>query len=249
MNCSHGTWSGLVNWWPRCTEDALSGTGYVIPNPYLSPASAVVLLNGGAYPMMPALSMTPASVLVPVPFPQLSLHVRSYRPITPSLCALGQQVIIAISSYCSYHASCPYHPDHSYLVRYCSWTSIVLTSSRLSDYRWLGWMSKHICYSVPLWESPKPCRTAYQVTTHESVVMCHQPTQDWHQGCSWAPNFPVYINTQRARTNGRHWELYQVRHQHRSQEPKVESVKRTTFVRARGCVCLRMLVFCSVLLD
>ena len=47
--------------------------------------------------MGPALSMTRASVPVPVPFPQLSPHARSYRPIIPSPCALGQQVITLLS--------------------------------------------------------------------------------------------------------------------------------------------------------
>ncbi len=37
--------------------------------------------------------MTHVSALALVPFPQLSLHVRSYHPIIPSPCALGQQVI------------------------------------------------------------------------------------------------------------------------------------------------------------
>ncbi len=47
--------------------------------------------------MTPALSMTHASVLVLVPFPQLSLRVRSYHPITLNPCALGQQVIALLS--------------------------------------------------------------------------------------------------------------------------------------------------------
>ncbi len=59
--------------------------------------SVVVLLNGGASPMTPALSMTHASVPVLVPSPQLSPHVPSYRPIIPSPCALGQQVIALLS--------------------------------------------------------------------------------------------------------------------------------------------------------
>ncbi len=103
MNCSCGTCSGLVIWRPRCTADALSRTRHVIPNPLpLLIASAVILLNGSVNPMMHALSMTPVSVLALVPFPQLSPHVCSYCPITPSLCALGQQVITPlISSYCS----------------------------------------------------------------------------------------------------------------------------------------------------
>src|SRR5216683_6489093 len=97
-NCFRGTCSGLGTWRPRCTRGASSGTRHVVPLP--SPpliALVTVPLNGGASPMMPALSMTPASALAPVPFPQLSPHVPSYRPITPSPCALGQQVITLLS--------------------------------------------------------------------------------------------------------------------------------------------------------
>src|SRR5216683_3502772 len=97
-NCSYGTCSGLVTWRTRCTTDALSGTRHVVstlPLPLI--ASVVVLLNGGVSPMTPALSMTHASVPVPVPFPQLSPHVSSYRPIIPSPCALGQQVTVVLS--------------------------------------------------------------------------------------------------------------------------------------------------------
>src|SRR6266851_2786776 len=98
MNCFCGTCSGLMTWRPRCTADTLSGTRHVIPTPPLPlTASVVVLLNGGASPITPALSMTHASVLVPVPFPQLSPHIRSYHPITPSPCTLGQQVIALLS--------------------------------------------------------------------------------------------------------------------------------------------------------
>src|SRR6266851_9211008 len=97
-NCFRGTCSGLGTWWPRCTEDASSGTRHVVP---LCPLPLIVrvtvLLNGGASPMMPALSMTHASAPVPVPFPQLSPRVRSYPPIIPSPCALGQQVIASLS--------------------------------------------------------------------------------------------------------------------------------------------------------
>src|SRR5712671_7336955 len=97
-NCFHGTCSGLGTWRLRCTEDASSGTRHVVPFPLLSLiAHVTVLLNGGASPMTPALSMTHVSVLVPVPFPQLSPHVCSYRPIIPSPCALGQQVITLLS--------------------------------------------------------------------------------------------------------------------------------------------------------
>src|SRR6266851_6877479 len=86
-NCFRGICSGLRTWQPRCTEDASSGTRHVVPlPPYLLIALVTVLLNGGASPMTPALSMTYASVPVLVPFPQLSPHVRSYRPITPNPC-------------------------------------------------------------------------------------------------------------------------------------------------------------------
>src|SRR5712671_3242182 len=78
----------------RCTAGALLGTRHAIPTlPLLLITSVTVLLNGGASPMMPALSMTHAFVPVLVPFPQLSPHIRSYHPIIPSPCTLGQQVI------------------------------------------------------------------------------------------------------------------------------------------------------------
>ncbi len=93
-NCSCGTCSGLETWQTRCTAGTLFETRHVVPIlPLVLFMIAVVLLNGGASPMMPALSMTHASVQVLVPFPQLSPHVHSYRSITPSPCALGQQVI------------------------------------------------------------------------------------------------------------------------------------------------------------
>src|SRR6266851_7280674 len=98
LNCFRGTCSGLGTWRPRCTKDALSGTRHVVPLPFLSPIALVTASpSGAANPMTPALSMTRASAPVPVPSPQLSPHVPSYRPITPSPCALGQQVI-AVSS-------------------------------------------------------------------------------------------------------------------------------------------------------
>src|SRR5712671_3573452 len=114
MNCSCGTCSGLVIWRPRCTADALSRTRHVIPNPLpLLIASAVILLNGSVNPMMHALSMTPVSVLAPVPFPQLSPHVCSYRPIIPNPCTLGQQVTALLSHLLSCDTLCPYHLEHS----------------------------------------------------------------------------------------------------------------------------------------
>ncbi len=113
-NCFRGTCSGLGTWRPRCTEDASSGTRHIVPLPPLSLiACAIVLLNGGANPMTPVLSMTHVSVLVPVPFPQLSPHVHSYPPITPSPYTLGQQVITLLSQLLFSLASCTYRPDHS----------------------------------------------------------------------------------------------------------------------------------------
>src|SRR5216683_8271903 len=98
LNCSRGTWSGLGTWRPRCTEDNSSGTRHVVPLLFLSLITLVTVpLNGIVNPMMPALSMTCASAPVPVPSPQLSPHIPSYRPITPSPCALGQQVTVVLS--------------------------------------------------------------------------------------------------------------------------------------------------------
>ena len=92
-NCSHGICSGLVIWQPRCTEDASSRMRHVVLFPLLCLVIASVTPNGGVSHITLVLSMTHASVPAPVPFPQLSPHVRSYRPIIPSPCALGQQVI------------------------------------------------------------------------------------------------------------------------------------------------------------
>src|SRR6266851_1351453 len=114
QNYSRGICSGLETWRTRCTTDTSSGMRHIVLNPpLLLIALVTVLLNGGASYITPALSMTHASVPVPVPFPQLSLHVCSYRPIpSQSLCfgSAGDRVLL------SYHASCPYHPyrpDHS----------------------------------------------------------------------------------------------------------------------------------------
>ncbi len=54
--------------------------------------SVLVTWNGGVNRIMPVSYITPVSAPAPVPFPQLSLPVCSYRPITPNPCALGQQV-------------------------------------------------------------------------------------------------------------------------------------------------------------
>src|SRR6266853_963527 len=113
-NCFRGTCSGLGTWWPRCTEDASSGTRRVVLTPSLSLIALVtVLLIGGVNPMTPVSYTTRASVRVPVPFPQLSPHVPSYCPITPNPCALGQQVTAVsyrpiVSSRLMY-----FYPDHS----------------------------------------------------------------------------------------------------------------------------------------
>src|SRR5216683_7625315 len=97
-NCFHGTCSGLGTWQPRCTSGASSGTRRVVLTPSLSLTAHVIALpSGAASHMMPASYTTRASAPVPVPFPQLSPHVPSYRPIIPSPCALGQQVITLLS--------------------------------------------------------------------------------------------------------------------------------------------------------
>src|SRR5216683_1705176 len=113
-NCFHGTCSGLGTWRPRCTKGTSSGTRHVVPLPSLSPIALVTaLLSGAASPMTPALSMTRASAPVPVRFPQLSPHVPSYRPITPSPCALGQQVIVLLSRLIVLSRLVYFYPDHS----------------------------------------------------------------------------------------------------------------------------------------
>src|SRR5216683_6681216 len=97
-NCFRGTCSGLGTWRARCTEDTSSGTRRVVLTPSLSLITPVtVRLSGGVNPMTPVSYMTHASVPVPVPFPQLSPHALSYRPITPNPCALGQQVTVVLS--------------------------------------------------------------------------------------------------------------------------------------------------------
>src|SRR5712671_2633295 len=114
LNCFRGTCSGLGTWRPRCTRGALLRTRHVVPLPFLSLIALVtVSLSGAASPMTPALSTTHASAPVLVPFPQLSPHVPSYRPITPNPCTLGQQVTIVLS--CSIVSShlVYFYPDHS----------------------------------------------------------------------------------------------------------------------------------------
>ena len=113
-NCFRGTCSGLGTWRPRCTGDASSGTRHVVPFPPLSLIAYVtVLRNGGASPMTPALFMTHASVPVPDPFPQLSPCVRSYRPITPNPCTLGQQVTALLSHLIVLSRLVYFYPGHS----------------------------------------------------------------------------------------------------------------------------------------
>ena len=112
-NCSPGTYSGLVIWQPRCTAGASSRIRctVLVLTPYL--VSVPVTQNGSVNCIMPVSYMTPASVPAPVPFPQLSLPICSYHPITPNPYALGQQVTIITSSYCPHCTLCPYRPDHS----------------------------------------------------------------------------------------------------------------------------------------
>src|SRR6266853_1577281 len=113
-NCFRGTCSGLGTWRPRCIKGASSGTRHVVPLPFLSPIALVTVpLSGAVTPMTPALSMTHASAPVPVPFPQLSPHVPSYRPITPNPCALGQQVIASLSRLIVLSRLVYSYPDHS----------------------------------------------------------------------------------------------------------------------------------------
>src|SRR5216683_7028816 len=92
-NCSHGICSGLMIWQPRCTEDTLSRMRHIILFPLPCLVIASVTLNSSVSCITPVLSMTHASVLALVPFPQLSPLVCRYCPILPSPCALGQQVI------------------------------------------------------------------------------------------------------------------------------------------------------------
>src|SRR5713226_6068540 len=113
-NCFRGTCSGLGTWRPRCTRGALSGTRHVGLTPFLSLIALVtVLMSGAASPMGPASYTTRASVRAPVPFPQLSPHVLSYRPITPSPCALGQQVTVVLSRLIVSSRLVYSYPDHS----------------------------------------------------------------------------------------------------------------------------------------
>src|SRR6266851_3580499 len=113
-NCFHGTCSGLGTWRPRCTKGASSGTRHVVLTPFLSLLNLVtVRLIGGVSPMTPVSSTTRASAPVLVPFPQLSPHVPSYRPITPNPCALGQQVTTLLSRSIVLSCLMYLHPDHS----------------------------------------------------------------------------------------------------------------------------------------
>src|SRR5229473_5527260 len=112
-NCFHGTCSGLGTWRARCTEDASSGTRHVVLTPSLSLIAHVTAqLIGGVNPMTPVSYMTRASVPVLVPFPQLSPHVPSYRPITPNPCALGQQVTAVVSRLIVLPRLVYFTPDH-----------------------------------------------------------------------------------------------------------------------------------------
>ena len=93
-NCFPGTCSGLVIWQLRCTTGTLSRTGHAILvlTPYL--VSVLVTQISSVNRITPVSYTTPVSALALVPFPQLSPLVRSYHPITPNPCALGQQVTV-----------------------------------------------------------------------------------------------------------------------------------------------------------
>src|SRR6266853_867870 len=113
-NCFRGTCSGLGTWRPRCIKGALSGTRRVVLTPSLSLiAHVTVLMSGVASPMGPVSYTTRASVRAPVPFPQLSPHIPSYRPITPNPCALGQQVTALLSRLIVSSCLVYFYPDHS----------------------------------------------------------------------------------------------------------------------------------------
>src|SRR6266851_2784429 len=117
-NCSRGTCSGLGTWRPRCTQGALSGTRHIVLTPSLSLiAHVTVLMSGVASPTGHASYTTRASVRVPVPFPQLSLHARKLssnhsqslrfgsagdRPLISSYCPVLPRVLlprIIVSTY------------------------------------------------------------------------------------------------------------------------------------------------------
>src|SRR5712671_4651517 len=113
-NCFRGTCSGLGTWRPRCTSGVSSGTRRVVLTPSLSLIAHVIApLRGAANHMGLAFSMTHASAPAPVPFPQLSPRVLSYRPITPNPCALGQQVTVVLSRVIVLPRLVYFYPDHS----------------------------------------------------------------------------------------------------------------------------------------
>src|SRR6266851_3916836 len=114
LNCFRGTCSGLGTWRPRCTRGTLSGTRHVVPSPFPPLITHVTApLSGAASPMGPVSYMTHVSAPVPVHFPQLSPRVRSYPPITPNPCALGQQVTALLSRLIVSPRLVYFYPDHS----------------------------------------------------------------------------------------------------------------------------------------
>ena len=76
-------------------------------------APVTVPPTGGVSPMTLVSYTTRASVRAPVPFPQLSPHVPSYRPITPNPCTLGQQVTVVLSRLIVLSRLVYSYPDHS----------------------------------------------------------------------------------------------------------------------------------------
>src|SRR5216683_2222628 len=149
-NCSRGTCSGLGTWRPRCTKDALSGMRHVVPFPFPSLIAHVTApLSGAASPMGPVSYMTRASVRVPVPFPQLSLHVRKLssnhsqslrfgsagdRSLISSYCLVAPRVLlprIIVSTYTIFWDSLLFYG-------YCLVTGLILGPSCLLTYAGSG---------------------------------------------------------------------------------------------------------------
>ena len=127
-NCSCGTCSGLVTWWLRCTTGASSGMRHIVLYPLPCLMTVLVTLSGGVCPIMCVSSMTHASVLALVVFPQLSPCVCNCLFTPPNPCALGQQVITYCLFLLSYLALCPYRSDRASSYAIVSDFLIVLTA-------------------------------------------------------------------------------------------------------------------------
>ncbi len=187
-NCFHGTCSGLMTWQPRCTTDTLSRIRHAIPFPLPSPVIAVVTLNGSVNHMMPVLSTTPVSAWVLVPFPQLSPHICSYHPITPSPCALGQQVIASLSCLIvlSYHVLPPEHAAEL-LPWYMQWSHDLAAKMHR---RHLVWNEACCTNSSPISYHKCSCTSEWQCEPHDACFIhdsCFCPSSS-----SFPPVKPPY---------------------------------------------------------